>query len=194
MTESNGRQLDWFASRNGLASVLCAGLLLPAILMACSPEATTPPAATGGRTGSSGGSNGSTGGTNGGRGGASGGTGGNGAAASCPDAPMRLNAGCSGGQCHNPDNAGGITDVATIAGLAGRLINVEKKIQEDCNGQTKLVNPTKPASGVLFERLSGDRCGLQMPPLDARFDQQLTPTQRADLISCLKAWLEPQLQ
>lgn len=187
MTEFTGHQLDRSAFRNGLSSVLCVGLLIPAILMACSPDAATPPTSTGGRSGSSGGSNGSTGGT-------TGGTGGNGATASCPDAPMRLNAGCSGGQCHNPDNAPGMTDVATIDGLAGRLINVEKKILEDCNGQTKMVNPTKPATGVLFERLSGTSCGLQMPPLDAKFDQQLTPTQRADLIACLKAWLEPQLQ
>lgn len=107
----------------------------------------------------------------------------------CPEAPARLAAAC--GTCHDPNAAEGQPDY-TSPGLAARLIDQPATLA--CpNGQTKLVNPTRPPTGVLFERLTTTACYRQMPPLDAPPRLQLSDPDRASLVDCLKKWLTPQL-
>lgn len=96
-----------------------------------------------------------------------------------------------GGQCHNPQAGEGRPDFVTPGELE-KMIGMES--HEGCpSGSTKLFNSTKPASGVIFERLASNACYKQMPPLDAPPAQQLNDTQRASLIACLTSWLEAKL-
>ena len=129
--------------------------------------------------------------------GGTGGAGGDVVLMDCPDAPAKLATGCSGASCHISTFGPIWGDFATQDGmLASRLINIAAKASPACNGQTKLVNPTKPASGVLFERLTTTSCTREMPPgpMEATPAQQLSDADRASLVACLKGWLTPQLQ
>lgn len=145
------------------------------------------PGATGGATGTG------SGGTNGGGTGGSptqAGTGGSSMPANCPtDMPMAIATSCGGGSCHDPGFASVWQDLVS-PGVASRLINKPARASMMCNGETLLVRPSKPAAGVLFERLNTATCGLQKMPPATMNPNPLPP---ANFVDCLKTWLEPQL-
>jgi len=122
---------------------------------------------------------------------ASTGTGGTGGSAvvGCDELPGLLKTHCAGGTCHNPGVSIPGLDLITAGGLETRLIGVDA--HETCpNGQSKIVNTTKPASGVLFERvLRGKDCYKAMPPLDSA-----NPPVPANFAECLTNWVTSKLK
>lgn len=94
------------------------------------------------------------------------------------DAPNRIfKPTCGGGACH-----GIISPLIAVDDPSGVLID---KMAGSVCSETKYVNPTKPASGVLIKRLTGTDCGAQMP--------SLLPPLSADDLKCVTDWIESKL-
>ena len=119
---------------------------------------------------------------------------GTGGSTGCPtDMPALVVQTCGGASCHD-SGPGAVWGDFVSPGLASRLIGKPAgPLSTGCNGQTMLVNPTKPAAGVLFERLTTNTCGNppDKMPLTA---VPPNPAPPANFVDCLKAWLDPQLQ
>ena len=64
----------------------------------------------------------------------------------------------------------------------GSLLNKDSA-SSTCMG--KFVNPAKPASGILFDRLKNGDCGAQMPFLQAALT--------SDQMDCVTSWVTSKL-
>ncbi|MBC8133358.1 MAG: hypothetical protein H7X95_10295 [Deltaproteobacteria bacterium] len=116
--------------------------------------------------------------------GTGGGMGTGGMMAACDDVPTVMMTSCAGAACHPI-----FGDFAKPDMLASRLINQNVQFNPAC-GQTKLINPGKPVTGALIDKLTNDSCGARMPPPPPGNPNPALP---ANFVECLKAWLEPQL-
>ena len=92
--------------------------------------------------------------------------------------------GCAGAACHGGTIFG--IDLAS-AGVWDRLLNKPASQAGACKGMP-LVNPTKPASGVLISRVAGLACGDIMP-----YTGDPTTPPKPDLVTCITGWVNAQL-
>ena len=145
-----------------------------------------PGGGSGGDSSGSGGSGSGSGGTTGSGGGtgSGGSTGSGGASMATCDAPtMIFKKTCGVAACHD---AGATSPGLTGANPETNLIGKTSVFSSGgCDGETKLVNSTKPASGVFIKRITTGDCIDQMP--------QGAPALTADQVKCVTDWLNSKL-
>lgn len=89
-------------------------------------------------------------------------------------------AGCGNASCHS----GIFSPNLVMPDPWSRLVGVNATLGTTCVGMP-LVNPAKPADGVLIKRVGGSACGSVMPFGATTFDQAT--------LDCIKSWVNSKL-